>query len=148
MKVILVKDVKGLGATGEIKDVADGYARNYLLPKGLAFEATETRIKENQEKKLKTQRKKNKEENEAKELQQRIDGKTITILARTGNNDKLFGAITAREIAETLQKELGVNIDKKKIELKEPIKHLGKYKAKIRIYPSITAEITIVVASE
>lgn len=148
MKIILAKDVKSLGATGEIKEVADGYARNYLLPKGLAFEATEAKIKESREKNLKAQKRKDKEEKEARELQQRIDGKTITILARTGNSDKLFGAITVREIADTLQKELKVSIDKKKIELKEPIKHLGKHKAKVRIYPSVQAEIEIIVALE
>ncbi len=148
MKVILIKDVKKLGITGEIKEVSDGYARNYLIPQGMALEATQTRLKETQEKDLKQQKQKGKEEAAAKALQEKLNGKAIQLLARTGGSDKLFGAITVKEIAEALQKEYGTKIDKKKIELKDPIKHLGTYEAKIKIYPSIQANIQIIVAAE
>ncbi len=148
MKVILIKDVKKLGTTGEIKEVSDGYARNYLIPQGMALEATQTRLKETQEKDLKQQKQKGKEEATAKALQEQLNGKSIKLLARTGGSDKLFGAITVKEIADALQKEYGTKIDKKKIELKDPIKHLGNYEAKIKIYPSIQANIQIIVAAE
>jgi len=148
MKVILIKDVKKMGAIGEIKDVSDGYARNYLIPKGLALEATQTRLKETKEKDLKQQKKKSKEEAAARKLQERLEGKSIKIIARTGGSDKLFGAVTAKEIVETMEKELGVKIDKKKIEIKEPIKHLGRYEARVKIYPSIQAQIGIIVTAE
>ncbi len=148
MKVILIKDVKKLGTTGEIKEVSDGYARNYLIPQGMAVEATQTRLKETQEKDLKQQKRKGKEEAAARALQEKLNGKSIKLLARTGGSDKLFGAITVKEIAEALQKQYGTSIDKKKIELKEPIKHLGTYEAKLKIYPSIQAQIQIIVAAE
>ncbi len=148
MKVILIKDVKKLGTTGEIKEVSAGYARNYLIPQGLALEATHTRLKETEEKDLKQQKQKEKEEAAAGVLQEQLDGKSIRLLARTGGSDKLFGAITVKEIAEALQKEHGIKIDKKKIELKDPIKHLGTYEAKVKIYPSIQANIQIIVAAE
>ncbi len=148
MKVILIKEVKKLGAAGEIKEVSDGYARNYLIPQGLALEATQTRLKETQEKDIKQQKRKDKEEAAARALQEKLEGKSIKLLARTGGSDKLFGAITVKEIAEALQKQHGTSIDKKKIELKDPIKHLGTYEAKLKIYPSIQAQIKIIVAAE
>ena len=147
MKVILIKDVKKLGTIGEIKEVSDGYARNYLIPQGLALEATATRLKETQEKDLKKQKQKGKEEAAARILQEKLEGKTVKLMARTGGSDKLFGAITAKEIAEALQKEYGAKIDRKKIELKEPIKHLGTYEAKVNIYPAIQAQIQIIVVA-
>ena len=145
MKVILIKDVKKLGTIGEIKEVSDGYARNYLIPQGLALEATATRLKETQEKDLKKQKQKGKEEAAARILQEKLEGKTVKLMARTGGSDKLFGAITAKEIAEALQKEYGAKIDRKKIELKEPIKHLGTSEAKVKLYPAIQAQIQIIV---
>jgi large subunit ribosomal protein L9 len=147
MKVILIKDVKKLGTIGEIKEVSDGYARNYLIPQGLALEATASRLKENKEKDLKKQKQRGKEEAAARVLREKLEGQTIKLSARTGGSDKLFGAITAKEIAEKLQKEFGAQIDRKKIELKEPIKHLGTYEAKIKIYPSIQAQIQIIVTA-
>jgi large subunit ribosomal protein L9 len=148
MKVILTKDVKKLGTIGEIKEVSDGYARNYLIPKGMALEATESRLKESREKDLKDQRKKGKEEAEARALKEKLDGKSLKLLARTGSSEKLFGAITVKEIAEGLEKEYGTQVDKKKIELKEPIKHLGIYEARLKIYPAIQAHIKIIVEAE
>ncbi len=114
----------------------------------MAVEATQTRLKETQEKDLKQQKRKGKEEAAARALQEKLNGKSIKLLARTGGSDKLFGAITVKEIAEALQKQYGTSIDKKKIELKEPIKHLGTYEAKLKIYPSIQAQIQIIVAAE
>lgn len=147
MKVIFLQDVKGQGKSGDIKEVSDGYARNFLIPKGWAVEATKTRLKEIQESQEKQRKTQEREKTEAAKLQQILDGQSITIKARTGSSDKLFGAVTAKEIAETIQQRFKVNIDRKKIELTEPIKHVGEFPVKIKIYPSIQAEIKVIVTA-
>ncbi len=143
MKVVLLQNVKNLGEEGEIKDVADGYARNYLLPKGLAIEATQDKIKEIKERNLKQERKKDKEKAAALQLKEKIDGQTLELTVKTGGGDKLFGAVTGKEITELIQKNLGVTIDKKKIDMKDAIKHIGEYSVKIKIYPTIQADIKL-----
>lgn len=148
MKVILLQDVKNIGKEGEVKEVSDGYARNFLIPKGLVLEATKANLKENQEKNERILNRKQKEKGEAEGLKAKIDGKKIEIKAKTGAGDKLFGAVTAKEIAENLEKQLKVKIDRKKIELKEPIKHLGEYTTSIKIYPSVQAQVKVVVTPE
>lgn len=147
MKVILIQDVKKLGKTGEIKEVSDGYARNYLIPQGFAQEATTTRLKETEDQKLRKERQKTKEENLAKAVRDKINGKTLHVKMKTAAGDKLFGAVTARELSELLQKELGVTIDKKKIEISEPIKHLGQFPVQVKIYPGVQAELLVSVES-
>lgn len=147
MKVIFMQDVKGQGKEGEIKEVSDGYARNYLIPKGLAAEATKTRLKEIEERSEKQRKHREREKAEAVKLQGALDGQSITIKARTGTGDKLFGAVTPKEIAETIQKQLQLTIDRKKIELPEPIKHVGEYPVKIKIHSSIQAEVKVIVAA-
>lgn len=147
MKVIFIQDVKGQGKQGEIKEVSDGYARNFLIPKGLAEEATKTRLKEIEERSEKQRKTLEREKSEAVKLKQMLDGKEITIKARTGSGEKLFGAVTPKEVAETLQQQFKINVDRKKIELHDPIKHLGEYPVKIKIYPSIQAEIKVIVAA-
>ena len=148
MKVILLKDIKELGKTGEIKELADGYARNYLIPRGMAAEATKEKIKETEEKNLKVQKNIQKEILVAEDLKQKLQGKTIKISLKTGGGDKLFGAVTNKEIAELLDKQLKIKIDKKKIEFAEPIKHLGEYEIKIKLYPAVQAEVKLVVSPE
>ena len=148
MKVILLQEIKNLGKEGEIKDVSDGYARNYLIPKGLAAEATANRLKENQEKKLRIQKQKEREKNEAQYFKEQLDGKALTIKVKTGGGNKLFGSVTSREISAIITEQLGVSLDKKKIDLAEPIKHLGEYVVKIRLYPSIQAVLKVIVTAE
>jgi len=148
MKVILNQRVKNLGKEGDVKEVADGYARNYLIPQGLAREATNTILKETQEKKVREQKQKDKEKARAEQIKEQLDGKTIEIKARTGGGDKLFGAVTAREISDVLKQTMQVDVDKKKIDLADPIKHLGQYRVKLKIYPSIQAELNIIVVAE
>ena len=147
MKVILIQDVKKLGKTGEIKEVSDGYARNYLIPQGFAQEATTTRLKETEDQKLRKERQKTKEENLARAVRDKINGQTLHVKMKTAAGDKLFGAVTARELSELLQKELGVTIDKKKIEISEPIKHLGQFPVQVKIYPGVQAELLVSVES-
>lgn len=147
MKVIFLQDVKGQGKQGEIKDVSDGYARNFLIPKGLAVEATKTRLKEIQEQQEKQRKTQEREKAEAVKIQQKLSGQSVTIKARTGGGDKLFGAVTAKEIAETIEKQFKVSVDRKKVELAEPIKHVGEYTVKLKIYPSVQAEIKVIVTA-
>jgi len=148
MKVILTQDVKKQGVKGQILEVSDGYARNYLIPKGLAEEASKTRLKEIEEKKMHDVKQKDKEKTQAEQLKAKLDGQTIELKAKTGSNDKLFGAVTSQEIADALGKRFGVKIDKKKIELGDAIKHLGEYSFKIKIYPAIQAELKLNVIAE
>jgi large subunit ribosomal protein L9 len=148
MKVILNKDVKGLGKEGEIKEVSDGYARNFLIPRGLAEEATKVKLKEKEEKSQRNQKQKEKEKTAAEKIKEKLNGKSVSIIVRTGGGEKLFGSVTAKEIAEVLQEDFGVQIDKKKIDLSDPIKHLGEYKVKLKIYPSIQAEVKVKVTAE
>ncbi|MCX5779454.1 MAG: 50S ribosomal protein L9 [Firmicutes bacterium] len=147
MKVILTQEVKKLGAKGEILEVSDGYARNFLIPQGLAEEATKTRVKEIQEKSVKEEKKKSSEKDRAEVLKNKLQGKQVEIRVKAGAGDKLFGAVTTREIADLLRSEFGVDIDKKKIDLGEPIKHLGQYNIKLKIYPAVQAELKLVVAA-
>lgn len=147
MKVILTQEVKKLGAKGEILEVSDGYARNFLIPQGLAEEATKTRVKEIQEKSVKEEKQKSSEKDRAEVLKNKLQGKKVEIRVKAGAGDKLFGAVTTREIADLLRSEFGVEIDKKKIDLGEPIKHLGQYNIKLKIYPAVQAELKLVVAA-
>lgn len=148
MKVILLRDIKDLGKAGEIKELADGYARNYLIPRGMAVEATKEKLKETEEKNLKAQKTKQKEIAQAEDLREKLDGKTVNISVKTGGGEKLFGAVTTKEIAELLEKQLKIKIEKKKIEISEPIKHLGEYEIKIKLYPAVQAEVKLVVSAE
>jgi large subunit ribosomal protein L9 len=148
MKVILNQEVKKLGIKGQVLEVSDGYARNFLIPKGLAQEATTTKLKEIQEKNVKEEKKKISEKEKAEALKIKLDGKKAEIKVKAGTGDKLFGAVTAKEIADILQKEFGISIDKKKIEIGEPIKHLGTYNIKLKIYPAVQAEIKLIVTPE
>jgi len=148
MKVILTQDVKNQGVKGQVLEVSDGYARNYLLPKGLAEEASKTKLKEIEEKNLRDAKKKDKEKEDAEKIKAKLQDQTLEIKVKTGGNDKLFGAVTSKEIADGIQGKFGIKIDKKKIEMAETFKHLGEYTIKIKIYPSVQAELNVVIKSE
>jgi len=148
MKVILIQDVKNIGTKGQIAEVSDGYARNYLIPKGLADEATKTKLKEIQEKNLKEEKKKTNEKESAEALKNKLHGQEVSIRVKAGTGDKLFGAVTAKEISDILKMNYKVEIDKKKIEIFEPIKHLGQHQVKIKIYPGVQAEIKLDVKAQ
>ena len=142
MKVVLLKDVKGTGKKGEIKEVSDGFARNFLLRQGMAKEANKSAIAENEFKKNATAYHKEVERQEALTLAKQIEGQVITLEIKCGENGKTFGSVTAKEIAEALNSQ-GFNIDKRKIELKEPLKTIGSYTIIARIYPEISARFTL-----
>lgn len=148
MKVILNKEIKSLGARGAVVEVSDGYARNYLLPKGLAKEATAGNLKEIELVKHRQERQKEQELLKAKELAKLIEGKTVQISGKAGENGKLFGSITSKEIAEILESRYKVAVDKRKIELKEHIKALGVYPITVRIHPQVSANLNVQVLGE
>lgn len=146
MKVILIKDVKGTGKSGEIKDVADGHARNFLIPKGLAKEATSTNLNEQKAKTLATERRKELEHAAALELAGKLSETTVTINAKAGTKGKLFGSITAKDIAEELAKTQGIKIDKRWIET-DGIKNTGSFELKVWLHPKVSAKLKVNVAA-
>lgn len=148
MKVIFLQDVKGSGKKGEIKNVADGYARNMLFPKKLAVEATSSNLSELAGQKSSAQHKIDMEKQAANEIAAKINDKKVIIKAKAGNNTKLFGSVTSNHVSETLEKQFDVKIDKKKINLKTDIKNFGTYDAVIKLYTGITANITVEVTEE
>jgi large subunit ribosomal protein L9 len=143
MKIILTQDVKSLGKKGEIVEVNQGYARNFVLPKKLGVEATPKNLNDL---KLKNQNDaKVAAENlaEAKALAEKIGASSVTAEMKMGEGGKAFGSISSKEIAELMKKQLGLNIDKKKIQVKDPIKALGTYRVQIKLHPEVTAELPV-----
>lgn len=147
MKIILKEDIKKLGKMGQIVDVADGYARNYLVPKGLAVEASTKNIRSLEHEKKIIQEKARKHKDSAQDLASRISAMTLTIKAKAGEEEKLFGSVTTMDIAEALLAQ-GVEIEKKKIVLEEPIKRLGSYSVQIKLHPDVSVPLTIEVIQE
>lgn len=142
MKVILLADVKGHGKKGELCNVSDGYARNFLFPKKLAIEADNAALNELKNREEAAAHHKQEEIKAAKELAAKLEGKTVTIKAKAGNNGKLFGSVTSKEIAAEIKKNIGVEIDRKKMSVAD-IKNFGEYTAEIKLYVGITAKITV-----
>jgi large subunit ribosomal protein L9 len=142
MKIILLKDVKGTGKAGEIKEVADGYARNCLIKKGLAEEATSVKINSLNIKKDAQDFHKQEEIKALREQAKKLNGEKVTVKIKCGESGKIFGSITSKEIAESLS-EKGFSVDKKKILLKEGIKNLGEYKVDVKFLPDVFAKITV-----
>jgi len=148
MKVILKQDVKSLGNKDDIVEVSDGYARNYLLPKGLAVEAKEGFIKEIKLRKDAEKKRKDKELKQAKDLANKIKGAVVTIKSKAGESGKLFGSITSMDIAEAIKKQLKLDIDKKKINLPEAIKTKGEKEVELKLYPGVSTTIKVNVVSD
>lgn len=145
MKVILLQDVKGTGKKGELVDVSDGYARNFLLPKKVAKKATAqamSELKNAEESKAFKIEEEKKSANAAKAV---IEGKSLNITAKAGQGGRLFGSVTAKEIATELKKQFSLNVDKRKISLDTDIKAFGTYNAEIKLYTGIVANLKVVV---
>ena len=147
MKLILKEDRDDLGLAGDIVDVAKGYGRNYLIPKGVALEATNQNIKlmETQRKKIEIKRLKAKED--AEKVKEKLEGIAVTISQKAGEEEKLYGSVTSMDIATHLEGQ-GVIIDRKKITLEKPIKTLGEFDVSIKLYPGITGKIKVMVVPE
>lgn len=147
MKIILKENVDSLGKAGEMIKVADGYARNYLIPKGLAVEASSRSMKALEHEKSRIMKKNESDRKKAEAMVEKLQGVTCTISRRVGEQDKLFGSVTTKDIEQSLI-EQGMEIDRKMIILEEPIKSLGEFPVKIKFQPGITTEITIKVVGE
>ncbi len=147
MKLILREDVENLGRIGEVVDVAGGYARNYLLPRGLAVQASTKNIKEQEHQKKLIQSRMDKQKKDAQELAGSLDAVSCTIARKTGEEEKLYGSVTSRDIEEALREE-GVSIDRKRILLEEPIKKLGMYTVPVKLHADVTGNIKVWVVKE
>ncbi|MPM53525.1 50S ribosomal protein L9 [bioreactor metagenome] len=145
MKVILTQDVKNQGKKGQVLNVSDGYARNFLLPRGLAVEATAVNLNSQKGKDDAAAFKKTSEQENAKSAAGQLSGLTLTITAKGGSAGRLFGSVTAKEISEELKVKHNIDIDKRKIVLDEGIKTFGTHEVIIRLYAGISAKLTVVV---
>ncbi|MEB3298733.1 MAG: 50S ribosomal protein L9 [Candidatus Sericytochromatia bacterium] len=143
MKVILTKDVKGVGKAGETVEANDGYARNFLFPRKLAVEATEGALKHQADLKKTESVKAARLKAAAEETAKRLEGIEIRIEAKAGSEHRLYGAITSKEIASELKAQTGIEVDKRKLELEEPIKALGHFKLVAKLHPEVTAAVRV-----
>jgi len=148
MKVLLIKDVAGMGQAGEIKKVASGYARNYLIPKGLAVLAQPGVARQANERRLADEKKAIRQSADAQALAQQMAQLTVTFKAKAGEQDKLYGSITSGDIVEELEKQLGRELDRRKVLLDQPIKQLGSHQVAVKLASDVTAEVTVVVERE
>ena len=147
MEVILREDIHNLGTRGQVVKVAPGYARNFLLPKKLAVAATAANKKIVEQERQAHLRKEAKLQGEAQDLAKLMNGVSVTINQKAGENDQLFGSVTAKDVADALAAK-NFTIDRRKIQLEEPIKQLGEYKVPVKLHKDVTAEVTVVVAKE
>jgi len=148
LKIMLTKDVENVGHAGEIKDVADGYGRNFLIPRKLAVlagrgvEAEAKRIQDA------AARRESKERDQAKELAEEIDNKTVVVRLKVGAEDKVFGAITNEDISTAIKQQHQVEVDRRRVELKEPLKQLGEHQVTLRLYRDIDAHINLIITRD
>lgn len=148
MKIILLKDVKGVGKKGEIKEVSDGYARNFLIKKGFGEEATSIKVNSLNIKKGAEEFHRQEEIKALKEIAKKINGTSVELFIKVGENGKIFGSITAKEIAEKLNETFSINVDKKKVLLKDTIKSIGEFKVEVKFLPDVIAKISVIVKPE
>lgn len=147
MKIVLLKDIKGTGKKGEIKEVSDGYAKNFLIKNGMAKIANSSALNENRQQKESSLYHKEMEKQEAIELGQKLKNLKIEMAIKCGENGKAFGSITSKEIAEKL-KEKGFDIDKRKIELTDSIKSIGTYQLNVKLHPEVCTKITLLISEQ
>lgn len=148
MKVILQEDVRKLGKTGEIVEVADGYGRNYLIPRGFAVEATEANLRTLRESERHHRRREEQDLDGARRLAAALQDVSITIAAKAGDTGRLFGSVTTADIARAIKKAAGHDVDRRKIELDEPIRELGRHDVEIRLHPAVTVTVGVEVTAD
>lgn len=148
MKVILKEDIKNLGKKGQMVETSDGYARNYLIPRGLAVQANSANINEMKLKQKAEQERKKNELDNARKLAERLKGVIVTIKGKAGENGRLYGAVTSADIAEALKQQYEVDVDKKKVHLPEPIKAVSENDVEISLYPEVSVRIKVKVEAE
>lgn len=148
MRVILKREVAGLGRPGDVKDVADGYAQNFLLPRGLAVEATAGEMKVLARARDAKRAKEDRAHADAEELAKRLSETTLMFRLKAGEQGKTFGSVTSKDIADALKKEHKVDIDKTKVHLPEPLKSLGAHKVEIRLLTDVRPSVTVAIEAE
>ncbi|MBE7012946.1 MAG: 50S ribosomal protein L9 [Ruminococcaceae bacterium] len=148
MKVIFIQDVKGQGKKGEEKNIADGYARNFLLPRGLAIEATAANLNNLKGQKQSEAYRKEQDMKAAEEIKSKLEKITVKITAKAGEGGKLFGSVTTKDIADALKAQHGIDIDKRKIVLDSDIKTTGEAVADAKLYPQITGKIKVCITAQ
>lgn len=148
MKVVFLKDVKGKGKKGEVKNVADGYAQNYLIKNGLAVEATKQALSRLEGQKRLEEKQAAQELQEAKELKEKLENITVEIKAKAGEGGRLFGSVSTKQIAEALQKSYGIKVDKRKMECNEGIRSLGVTNVPVKLHPEVKATLKVHVTEE
>ena len=148
MKLILLEDVKGVGKKGDVINKSDGYEMNFLIPKKLAVEATKANINDLELKKKSEEKRKKEEFEEAKKLGDTLKDKVVKVSVKAGENGRVFGSVTNKEIAAALLQQTGIDIDKKKISFDDPIKMVGRRIVKIKLHPQVTIEMAVEIAGE
>ncbi|MDR0978758.1 MAG: 50S ribosomal protein L9 [Lachnospiraceae bacterium] len=148
MKVILLEDIKAIGKKNQVVNATDGYARNFLFPKKLAVEANAENMQKLKDKQKSEERKKQIEIENAKEIAKKMEKMILKLKVKAGENGKTFGGVTSKEIAEELKKEYKIEIDKKKIDLKETIKLVGRFSVNIKLYEGVNQKLTIDIEAE
>ena len=148
MKVIFIEDVPNVAKAGDIKDVADGYGKNFLIPKGLAAAATSQSINEAKKQMEKRAKRRAETEAELRQLAADIDGKEVVVMAKTGGKEKLYGSVTSEDISAGLEKSFAVIVDKRKIEIADPIRQVGTYDVAIRLATDIVPTIKVTVKEQ
>lgn len=143
MIVILLKDIKGTGKAGDVVKVSDGYARNLLIPKGYATEASTGNVKNLEKQKALLEEKKEQERAKAEELAGKLAGVSVNIVTKSGEGGRLFGSITSKDIADALKEQHKIDIDKKKLVMDSPIKHVGETEIQIKLYHEISANLKV-----
>ncbi|GEN44649.1 50S ribosomal protein L9 [Alkalibacillus haloalkaliphilus] len=143
MKVIFTSDVKGKGKKGEVKDVNEGYARNYLFKHNLAVEANKGNLKQLEGQQKKQQEKEQQELDESKQLKETIESLTVELTAKSGDSGRLFGSVTSKHISDELKSSHNIKIDKRKIELDDPIRSLGYTNVPVKLHPKVTATVKV-----
>jgi large subunit ribosomal protein L9 len=148
MKVILLKDVKGMGKEGDLVNSKDGYARNYLMPRNIAIEGTPENLRKWEEAKKEEAAKKNRELEDAKALKEKLEKLLVQVKAKGGSGGRLFGSITSQDIAAALKEQYSVEVDKRKIEMKDNIKNTGLAVVDVKLYPEVSAKLKVNVVTE
>lgn len=148
MKIVLRADVDNLGKKGDLVEVADGYARNYLVPKGLALRATPGVQKQADAMRRNRDARDRRDREAAEALASQFSGRTVTVTARAGEGGKLFGSVTASDIAEAVQAQFGVEVDRRRIELDEPLKELGATELRVRLHSEVVAAVVVEVVPQ
>jgi len=148
MKLLLTKDVDNLGKAGEVKEVANGYARNFLLPKGLAVEATTSHLKRVQQQQEAEGRRQERVRQEQLALAGRLEKVTVRLKAKVGSENRLYGSITAKDVADAVKKQAGIEIDRHKIEMDDPIRTLGTHQVPVHIIGDTRPRLTVIVEEE